>query len=356
MEQIIKVASLFSGCGGTDIGLEGGFDFLNNHYKRFNTQIVYANDIETSACEIFNENFQIKSDNEDIRKISEEDIPDHDILTGGFPCQSFSIVAQNPPRLGYKDDKGKLFFEMVRILKEKLPKVFIAENVKGLLSANQKKAFPLIIQNFEKAGYNVTWKLLNSADFGVPQKRERVFIVGIRKDLSFHFIFPQGQYSNNHIPLKKVLFDDDEIPQKYFFSERAVQGLLKSNKMMNKGRAQDPEKPCNTVGAHLAKVSLNSTDPVMLTKGKYRRFLPREVARIQSFPDNFKLVGSESAQYKALGNAIPPVLMWNITEEIISQVFDRKEQYTHIEDSQNNLVFEKKSNYAKRIRETIPGC
>jgi len=321
--DIIKVASLFSGCGGTDLGIEGGFNFLGKYYKRHNTEVVYANDIEQSACDIFNANFNVKCVNEDIRNIKESDIPDHDILTGGFPCQSFSIVAQNPPRLGYKDDKGKLFFEMVRILKEKQPKVFIAENVKGILSANKKKAFPLIIKNFQEAGYNVNWKLLNSADFGVPQRRERVFIVGVRKDLNYNFCFPSGKYFNNHLPIKNVLFPDSEIPEKYFFSARSVQGLLNSNKAMNKGRAQDPEKPCNTVGAHLAKVSLNSTDPVMMTNGRYRRFLPREVARIQSFPDSFILVGTDSSQYKALGNAIPPVFIWNIADAIIEQVFCR---------------------------------
>ncbi|MDY0362591.1 MAG: DNA (cytosine-5-)-methyltransferase [Desulforegulaceae bacterium] len=337
---LIKVASLFSGCGGTDLGIEGGFDFLGIHYKRHNTEIVYANDIEQSACEIFNHNFNVRCVNEDIRNIKASDIPNHDILTGGFPCQSFSIVAQNPPRLGYKDEKGKLFFEMVRILKKKQPKVFIAENVKGILSANKRKAFPLIIKNFEDAGYNVNWKLLNSADFGVPQRRERVFIVGVRKDLNYNICFPSGKYTNNHVPLKKILYSDFDIPEKYFFSDRAVQGLMNSNKAMNKGRAQDPEKPCNTVGAHLAKVSLNSTDPVMMTNGRYRRFLPREVARIQSFPDSFNLVGTDSSQYKALGNAIPPVFMWNIADAIIEQIFNRTYSLKEF-SGQYEFVFEK---------------
>jgi DNA (cytosine-5)-methyltransferase 1 len=354
MGQIIKVASLFSGCGGTDIGFEGGFEYLQKHYSRLNTQIVFANDIEKSACDLFNENFEIQINNDDIRNISEKDIPEHDILTGGFPCQSFSIVAQNPPRLGYKDEKGKLFFEMVRILKEKQPKVFIAENVKGLLSANQKKAFPLILQNFEEAGYNISWKTMNSADFGVPQRRERVFIVGVRSDLGLNFTFPNGNYSNNHVPLKSVLFPDDEIPKRYYFSDRAIQGLLKSNKSMNKGRAQNPEKPCNTVGAHLAKVSLNSTDPVMLTNGKYRRFLPREVARIQSFPDSFKLTGSDANQYKALGNAIPPVLIWNIAKEIINQIFDKK-NYSDSSKLQIDMTFEKERKYKQKQEQLVQG-
>ena len=137
MEKL-KVASLFCGCGGTDVGLLGGFDFLDKHYSKNDVNIVYANDIEDSACTIFEKNFGLKPDNRDIREIRSNELPDFDILTGGFPCQSFSIVAQNPKRLGVKDDRGKLFFEMCRILKEKKPKCFIAENVKGILSANNR--------------------------------------------------------------------------------------------------------------------------------------------------------------------------------------------------------------------------
>ena len=108
--------------------------------------------------------------------------------------------------------------------------------------------------------------------------------------------------------------------EKYYFSERAVAGLNKANKNMNKGRAQDIEKPCNTVGSHLAKVSLNSTDPVLFIKNRYRRFTPREVARIQSFPENYKLSYSESAQYRALGNAIAPLVMWYIARDLAGMI------------------------------------
>ena len=107
-----------------------------------------------------------------------------------------------------------------------------------------------------------------------------------------------------------------DVDEKYYFSDRAVAGMMKNRESMNKGCAQDITKPCNTVGAHLAKVSLNSTDPVLLVDGRYRRFTPREVARIQSFPDNFKLIGSEGAQYRALGNAIPPVMFWHIAKKV----------------------------------------
>ena len=315
MEKL-KVASLFCGCGGTDVGLLGDFDFLGKHYESNGMEIVYANDIDDNACNIFKENFGITPDNRDIREVKSEEIPEFDILTGGFPCQSFSIIAQNPKRLGVKDERGKLFFEMCRILRERQPKCFIAENVKGILTANKKSAFPLIMKEFEESGYDVQYRILNSANYGVPKKRERVIIVGFRKDLNVNFSFPDVEIEdeNNFAPLKKVI--EKKVDEKYFFSERAVAGMMKKRESMNKGRAQDINKPCNTVGAHLAKVSLNSTDPVLMEDKRYRRFTPREVARIQSFPDDFELVGSEAAQYRALGNAIPPVMFWYVAKAV----------------------------------------
>lgn len=315
----LRVASFFCGCGGTDVGLLGDFDFQGKHYDSNNMEIVYANDIDPNACAIFEKNFGVTPDSRDIREVKSDEIPEFDILTGGFPCQSFSIVAQNPVRLGIKDERGKLFFEMCRVLREKQPKCFIAENVKGIMTANKRSAFPLILKEFEDSGYDVKYSILNSANYGVPQKRERVIIVGFRKDLKIDFKFPNLVFENEEqfVPLSTVV--EDTVDEKYFFSARAVEGMMKNRESMNKGRAQDVTKPCNTVGAHLAKVSLNSTDPVLMVDGRYRRFTPREVARIQSFPETFELVGSESAQYRALGNAIPPVMFWHVANAVSKQ-------------------------------------
>ena len=312
----LKVASLFCGCGGTDIGILGGFDFLGKHYASNNMEIVYANDIEKSACDIFEANFGLKPDNRDIRTVKSSELLEFDILTGGFPCQSFSIVAQNPKRLGIKDDKGKLFFEMCRILRDRQPRCFIAENVKGILTANKHEAFSLIIKEFEESGYDVKYTILKAVEFGVPQKRERVIIVGFRKDLKVQFSFPKAVLlsENEYTPLSKCI--DHDVPEKYYFSEKAVEGMMRNRASMNKGRAQDTTKPCNTVGAHLAKVSLNSTDPVLFENGRYRRFTPREVARIQSFTETFILSGSDGDQYRALGNAIPPVMFWYVANAV----------------------------------------
>lgn len=319
MEKL-KVASLFCGCGGTDVGLLGGFDFLGTHYASNKMEVVYANDIDANACNIFRQNFGIEPDNRDIRDVNSSELPEFDILTGGFPCQSFSIIAQNPKRLGVKDERGRLFFDMCRILRERQPKCFIAENVKGILTANKKSAFPLIIKEFEDSGYDVKYSVLNSAHYGIPQKRERVIIVGFRKDLNIQFEFPEAKIFNEeeYTPLISVI--DEVVNEKYFFSQRAVDGMMRKRASMNKGRAQDITKPCNTVGAHLAKVSLNSTDPVLMVENRYRRFTPREVARIQSFPEEFELIGSEAAQYRALGNAIPPVMFWYVAKAVSEEL------------------------------------
>lgn len=319
-----KILSLFSGIGGTEVGFRGGFKFLNNYYKKLPTNLVFANDIDAGAREIFNANFNISSSGQDIRDLIAQGLPDADIVTGGFPCQSFSVSATNPPRLGIKDARGRLFFDMNHVIQVKKPKVFVAENVKGIFSANDGKTFPLILKTFEDSGYDVFYQLFHAEEYGVPQKRQRVFIIGFRKDLKVDYKFPKPIFtdSSQFIPLSKVL--EDKVDSKYFFSEKAVNGMKnsKNSKSMNKGRAQDITGPSNTVGAHLAKVSLNSTDPVLLDHGKYRRFTPREVARIQSFPENYKLIGAETKQYRGLGNAIPPVLMWHIANSIINFLND----------------------------------
>ncbi len=306
--------------------------FLGNHYSRKPFEIAYAVDNDYYCARIYNDNFNHKCLVKDVRDISKSELPNHDLLIGGFPCQSFSISAQNPPRLGYKDDKGKLFFEMVDVLIEKQPRFFIAENVKGILSANKKKAFPMIIKEFEKAGYNVKFKLLNSSDFGIPQKRERVFIVGFRDYEDFmYFEFPKPSTLNGYkVKLKTVLDKKADLDEKWFFSQKAVDGMLRVKHKLNKGRNQDIEQPCNTITSHLSKVSLNSTDPVLMIDNRYRRFTPREAASIQSFPDDFKLLSvSENRQYRAIGNAVPPVLMWHISNSLAKLIennaFERSE-------------------------------
>ena len=309
---------MFCGCGGMDLGVIGGFSFLGKEYKENPFDIVYAVDFDEYCTKIYNANFEHKCLIKDVRDIDINELPQFDMLIGGFPCQSFSISAQNPPRLGYKDERGMLFFEMVKILKERQPRFFIAENVKGILSANEGKAFPMIMNEFRDAGYHVMHKLLNASDYGVPQKRERVIIMGFLKEEDYRsFRYPSKLRNEERKVLGDVIIPEENRNESLFFSEKAVAGMMAVREKMNKGRVQNLDEPCNTVSAHLAKVSLNSTDPVLMITNRFRRFSTREAARIQSFPDTFKLDSvSQGRQYKAIGNAVPPVMMWYIIKSL----------------------------------------
>lgn len=314
-----KVVSLFSGCGGADCGLLGGFEFNKKRYKKLPFKLVYATDIDPKALATHKLNF--KCDNVvcgDICDTPSSSIPDHDVLIGGFPCQSFSTV--NPTKDPF-DDRANLYKQMVRIAKDKQPKVCIAENVKGLMTLHNGAIFAKVKNAFENAGYNVFYKLVMAADYGVPQKRERMIMVCVRKDISQEYFFPSPTNENNWVPLSVCVPQLEIADSKYYFSEKAVQGMKNAKNNMKRGLAQDLNSPCLTVTSHLAKVSLNSRDPVLLVDSeneRYRRFTPREAARIQSFPDSFQFAGSEIDAYRQIGNAIPPVMFWYIAREVVN--------------------------------------
>ncbi|MHB8064959.1 MAG: DNA cytosine methyltransferase [Ruminiclostridium sp.] len=331
-DNLIRVVSLFCGCGGGDLGLIGGFKFNNKEYESLPYDIVFANDIDKKAVNTYKHNFKHAAMCEDVRNIVTNEIPDHDLLLGGFPCQSFSTV--NPTKDPF-DERGNLYIEMAKVLNIKQPKVFIAENVKGFMTLYNGEIFRKACSAFEREGYRLFCRLINAANYGVPQKRERVIIVGVRKDIETDFTFPQEIYSQLEeigkipwVPLKDVI--DSLIPNnlKYYFSDKAVDGMKKAKNNMKRGLHQSLEEPCLTITSHLAKVSLNSRDPVLLVDRErelYRRFTPLEAARIQSFPDSFEFVGTEADAYRQIGNAIPPVVMWYISKNIANQLFS--EQY-----------------------------
>lgn len=315
--MVSKVASLFCGCGGSDLGLLGGFNYLGKDYKKLDFEIVYALDFDKYAVDTYNKNFVHKAECADICDVDFSNIPDVDVMIGGFPCQSFSTV--NPTK-DTNDARANLYKQIVRFLQEKQPKYFVCENVKGLMTLQKGAIITKILDEFRAMGYNVRYKLIKAVEYGIPQRRERVIIVGIRKDLDYTFEYPKATtHEGNYTPLSAVI-DELAIPEsKYYFSERAVQGVKNAKNNMKRGLWQDLSTPCLTVTAHLAKTSMNSRDPILLVdaaKELYRRFTPREAARIQSFPDNFLLNDSEPKSYKQIGNAIPPVLMWHISEAL----------------------------------------
>ena len=312
-----KVVSLFAGCGGCDQGITGDFVFNQKRYERLPFELTYAMDIDQKALNTHMLNFRdsiIKC--ADVCDVESSEIPDCDVIIGGFPCQSFSTV--NPTKDPF-DERANLYKQMVRIVKDKQPQVFIAENVKGLMTLHKGEIFKRIYKAFEDAGYTLSYRLLNAADYGVPQKRERMIMVGFRNDLGIKFEFPEETNKNNWVPLsvavQKLAIDE----QKYYFSKRAVLGMKNAKPNMKRGLWQHLDEPCLTVPSHLAQVSLNSRDPVLLVdpeKELYRRFTPREAARIQSFPDEFNFAGSETDAYRQIGNAVPPVMFWHVTKKV----------------------------------------
>lgn len=312
-----KVASLFCGCGGSDLGLLGGFDYLGKQYKKLDYEIVYALDFDKWAVDTYNKNFEHKAVHADICSVDFSEIPDVDVMIGGFPCQSFSTV--NPTK-NTNDDRANLYKQIVRFLEVKQPKYFICENVKGIMTLQKGAIIAKILDEFRSTGYNVEYKIVKAVELGIPQKRERVIIVGIRNDIACTFQYPQAICKDNdYIPLNAVIDELAIKDSKYYFSERAVQGVKNAKSNMKRGLWQDLSQPCLTITAHLAKTSMNSRDPILLVDAEnelYRRFTPREAARIQSFPDSFILNDSEAKSYKQIGNAIPPVMMWHIANAL----------------------------------------
>lgn len=327
-KNLLNLVSIFSGCGGADLGARGGFRFLGRTYKRHPINIVHASDIDRKAVNTYNQNFEQKAVVSDIKDVDFKGLH-ADIVLGGFPCQNFSTV--NPNKMPEREE-NQLFWQMARVLNEIKPKIFIAENVKGFYRLDGGLYFQMAKKAFGDEGYDVYAQLVNASSYGIPQLRERLIMVGIKVgmyDKPFEFPLPtHGSQSLRKIkplvPLKRVISKLDLPDQKYYFSKRAVDGVKKAKQNMKRALAQDLNKPCLTITSHLAKVSLNSRDPVLLVKPdaeRYRRFTPLEAARIQSFPDNFVFMGSEADAYRQIGNAVPPVLMWHVVESIITQFF-----------------------------------
>lgn len=336
----LKVASLFCGCGGSDLGLLGGFSYLNKKYKEHPFDIVYAVDFDKYAVETYNQNFEHKAICEDVTNIDFKLLPYVDLVVGGFPCQSFSTV--NPTK-DTNDERANLYKQIVRFLKIKQPKYFICENVKGLITLQKGAIIKKIISEFNNVGYNVEFKLLKAVDYGIPQKRERVFIIGIRNDIAYNYEFPTPTHEESKYVTLNSVIDSLEVENpKYYFSEKAVQGMKNAKNNMKRGLWQDLNGPCLTITSHLAKVSINSRDPILLVNPEtelYRRFTPREAARIQSFPDDFVLNNSESKSYKQIGNAIPPVLMWYVVSSLVNAIENSKKNDLYKFSMEKNHVF-----------------
>ena len=313
----MKLISLFSGAGGLDLGFEqAGFE------------IAMANEYDKTIWATYEANHTAPLIKGDLRKIKETDFPDEiDGIIGGPPCQSWSEAGS---LRGIEDDRGQLFYDYIRILKNKQPKFFLAENVSGMLSNRHSDAVQNIIKTFEDCGYDVTINLVNAADYGVPQDRKRVFYIGFRKDLKIEFKFPKPTTPNKEdkITLEHAIGDlkDTAIPA---LEKNKTNGPLStlnheyfigdfSTIFMSRNRVRQWNEQGFTVQASGRQCQLHPQAPTMIKVEKnkqifapgkeelYRRMTIRECARIQGFPDNFEFIyTSVDTGYKMIGNAVP---------------------------------------------------
>lgn len=311
-----KVASFFCGCGGSDLGTLGGFDYIGRHYERLPFDIVYASDINAAAVETYNKNFEHPADVADITKVDQETaIGDIDVLIGGFPCQSFSIINRNR---NDTDDRALLYKQILKCLRLKQPKAFVCENVKGLVNLNGGEVIKRIVEEMGATGYNVSYKLFNAADYGIPQRRQRVLIVGVRKDIASEYHFPEPTTEDKWVPLKEVLDSVEHPDKKLYFTEAQVRKAKESKYAKKRCVGMTLDKPCLTITAHISVAHVNSSEPIVeidAKSNKYRRFSVRECARIQSFPDTFEFENTKKSLHQ-IGNAVPPVLMWHVMKSL----------------------------------------
>ncbi len=301
-----RVVSLFAGCGGLDLGMHGGFTALGRRYPKNRFRVVYANDIDPNATLTYAENLSSLIVTGDVWDCLDDPVlpPSADVVLGGFPCQDFSHAGK---RRGFESERGQLYKAMSKAVRQLSPALFLAENVKGLLTMDDGAAIAAITRAFARAGYHVTYRLYNAADFGVPQRRERVVIIGTRKDLLPAFEMPDPPLDESGwVALRDAIGDLAPLP------EGAVPNHYWSRAKRNAGQGNgivDPDRPGPTMRAeHHGNIEYHWS-------GK-RRLSAREAARIQSFPDAFIFHPSTSAAYKQIGNAVPPVLAWHIARAI----------------------------------------
>lgn len=324
----MKLISLFSGCGGLDLGFE-----------RAGFEISVANEFDKTIWATFEANHpKTKLIKGDIRNIKEEDFPDEiDGIIGGPPCQSWSEAGT---LRGINDDRGKLFYDYIRILKDKQPKFFLAENVSGMLANRHSDAVKNIVATFEECGYDVSITMVNAKDYGVAQERKRVFYIGFRKDLGINFEFPKGSTEDDEkkITLRDVIWDlqDTAVPagEKNHKNLDAINNNeyftgAYSTIFMSRNRVKSWDEQGYTVQASGRQCQLHPQAPKMVkvdkndcrfVEGKehlYRRMTVREVARVQGFPDDFKFIyDSVDTGYKMIGNAVPVNLAYEIAVAI----------------------------------------
>ncbi len=305
-----------------DLGFLGGFNFNGTDYTRNSFDIVWANEINELACETYKHNIGNHIVNGDIWKVIDE-IPSSniDVVIGGFPCQDISI--NNIKAKGVFGARSGLYSAMVEVVNRLRPKIFIAENVKALLNSNNKKSLAKVLEDFRSIGYDVTYKLYNTADFGVPQTRERVIIVGT-SGVRFSHMHTNGD-KRNWVPVESVLRDLENCSENAEWSHiwsKAARGGHQGNRKLY------ADRPGYTMRAECHG---NTHYHYKLD----RRISMREGARIQSFPDSFTFKAKLRDTERQVGNAVPPVFAWHLARAVESAL-----RGVHSDSSEAQLIMD----------------
>lgn len=303
VQQKFGVVSLFSGCGGMDLGFQGGFTFLNRRYKRHPFEITWACEINQAACRTYRRNVSDHIRNGDIWNLLDE-LPEYaDVVIGGFPCQDISV---NGKGAGLVGKRSGLYRAMVEAVDRVRPKIFIAENVKGLLMSHHAGALKKVLADFRAIGYDVTYHLYHAADFGVPQTRERVIIAGTLPSVRpFEHLSPI-LVKSNYVTAKEAIHDLRDLPEDESFNHI----WSRANRSPDQGdRRLIPNRAGYTIRAEChGNIQWHYDLP--------RRISMREAARIQSFPDRFIFESKLRETERQIGNAVPPVMAWHIAKAV----------------------------------------
>jgi DNA (cytosine-5)-methyltransferase 1 len=295
-----KTIDLFAGIGGIRLG-----------FGKYGCQTVFASEWDQAAQTVYEANFGERPFG-DINLIAPTEIPDHDILLAGFPCQPFSIAGKG---LGFADTRGTLFFNIETILAAKRPQAFLLENVRRLKTHNRGQTFSVILDRLKSLGYTVYDQILNSLDFGVPQKRERIYIVGFQEKLNFNFPQPLGYYK----PLKKVLEPDDRVPPSYFLSPHLQEKRRKYLKETPPFPSIWHENISGNVSAlpYSCALRAGGSYNYLIVNG-VRRLTEREMLRLQGFPEEFRIPVPYSQVRKVAGNSVTVPVIEAIAQQMIT--------------------------------------